>query len=95
MSEYDCIVVFGVQEMMKDLGKKLKTEMKEDALIVSCRNPIPSFKSVHSVDDELDSVWVYDKKSLLTEVKFNENEEKQRKAKKKNQQDDDDDDDQI
>lgn len=90
MSEYDCIVVFGVQEMMKDLGKKLKSEMKEDALIVSCRNPIPSFKSVHLVDDELDSVWVYDKKSLLNEV-ANGNGQKRRPAKPANDDDDDDD----
>lgn len=90
MSEYDCIVVFGVQEMMKDLGKKLKSEMKEDAVIVSCRNPIPSFKSVYLVDDELDSVWIYDKQSLMNEVKdSNENEKRPRQA----QNDDDNDDD--
>lgn len=91
MSDYDCIVVFGVQEMMKDLGKKLKSEMKEDALIVSCRNPIPSFRSVHIVEDELDSVWVYDKKSLLTEVPFNGNASQKQRRPKQNDDDDDDD----
>lgn len=87
MSDYDCIVVFGVQEMMKDLGQKLRDEMKDDALIVSCRNPIPSFKSVYLVDDELDSVWVYDKHSLMVEV------ENGKKQPKQAQHDDDDDDD--
>lgn len=90
MGEYDCIVVFGVQEMMKDLGTKLKVEMKPDALIVSCRNPIPSFKSVYMIDDELDSVWVYDKKSLYVEVKTNGT---VKKPKPKRTDDDDDDDD--
>jgi hypothetical protein len=33
MSEYDLIVVFGVQEMMKDLGKKLKTVFFEIFLL--------------------------------------------------------------
>lgn len=94
MSEYDCIVVFGVQEMMKDLGKKLRTEMKDDALIVSCRNPIPSFKSVHLIDDELDSVWVYDKKALWTEVPRGAGDKPWRPdEKKKSKHDDDDDDD--
>lgn len=89
MGEYDCIVVFGVQEMMKDLGNKLRTEMKEDAIIVSCRNPIPSFKSVYLVDDELDSVWVYDKRSLMNQVTNGD----KRKDTKPSQNDDDDDDD--
>lgn len=93
MSEYDCIVVFGVQEMMKDLGKKLKVEMKEDALIISCRNPIPRFKSVHLIDDELDSVWIYDKKSLFTEVENGNGQKKLQQKPKKTQNDDDDDDD--
>lgn len=88
MNEYDLIVVFGVQEMMKDLGKKLKLEMKEDTLIVSCRNPIPSYKSVFSLDDELDSVWIYNKESLF---KLVESENKANSNKKVDDDDDDDD----
>jgi len=54
MKEYDLIIVFGVQEMMKELATKIKDEMKPNALIVSCRHPIKAFKSVFSYDDELD-----------------------------------------
>ena len=87
MKEYDIIVVFGVQEMMKDLAFKLKTEIKTDTLIVSCRNPIPNFKSVFNIDEEIDSVWIYDKESLM---KHTESEKTKLGSKK---QDDDDDDD--
>ena len=87
MTEYDIIVVFGVQEMMKDLASKLRTEIKPNTLIVSCRNPIPNFTSVFNIDDEIDSVWIYDKDSLM---KRTESEKTKMGAKK---QDDDDDDD--
>lgn len=87
MKEYDVIVVFGVQEMMKDLASKLKSEIKADTLIVSCRNPIPNFKSVFNIDDEIDSVWIYNKESL---ERYTESEKTKLGSKK---QDDDDDDD--
>ena len=54
MKEYDLIIVFGVQEMMKELSSKIKDEMKPNTLIVSCRHPISAYKSVFSYDDELD-----------------------------------------
>ena len=72
MKEYDFIVVFGVQEMMKDLASKLKEEMKPNALIVSCRNPVPNYKSVHYLEDELDSVWIYTKDSLYIRTEASE-----------------------
>ena len=53
MKEYDLIIVFGVQEMMKELAVKIKDEMKPNTLIVSCRFPIASYKSVFNIDDEL------------------------------------------
>lgn len=87
MNEYDIIVVFGVQGMMRDLASKLKLEIKSDALIVSCRFPISSYKSIYNLDDELDGVWIYNKESLnnLIEVK-------EKKGETKPQDDDDDDD---
>jgi SAM-dependent methyltransferase len=87
MSEYDIIVVFGVQEMMTSLASKLKSEIKPNTLIVSCRNPIPNFTSVFNIDDEIDSVWIYDKESLAKHTES----EKTKMGEKK--QDDDDDDD--
>jgi hypothetical protein len=64
MSNYDVIVVFGVQEMMKDLAVKLDKEISADAKIVSCRFPINEYNSIFMVDDGIDSVWVYDKTSF-------------------------------
>ena len=91
MSEYDVIVVFGVQEMMKDLGDKLRSEMKANSLIVSCRNPIPSYKSVYTIEDDMDSVWIYNTQSLFELV---EQDEKlvQRKRTQQEKEDDDDED---
>lgn len=87
MNEYDLIVVFGVQEMMKDLASKLKEEMKPNTLIVSCRYPISFYKSIYNLDDELDGVWIYNKESLNTLI-----EPEKKKANKSNHEDDDDDD---
>lgn len=87
MREYDFIVIFGVQEMMKDLAKKLKEEMKPGCLILSCRNPVPNYKSIHFLDDQLDSVWIYDKSSLSLRVQESE----QLNYKQKVEDDDDDD----
>jgi hypothetical protein len=65
MSNYDIIVVFGVQEMMKDLATKLDKEIhSDDVKIVSCRFPINEYKPVFMLDDGFDSVWVYDKTSF-------------------------------
>lgn len=88
MNEYDLIVVFGVQEMMKDLASKLKTEMKPNTLIVSCRNPIKCYQDVYNLDDDIDSVWIYDKNSLFTKIQPKET----NKNDKKKVDDDDDDD---
>ncbi|RNA29876.1 hypothetical protein BpHYR1_029473 [Brachionus plicatilis] len=86
MTQYDLIVVFGVQGMMKDLASKLKEEMKPDCLIVSCRFPISSYKSVFRLEDELDGVWIYDKESLDNLVE----EEKKSESKPIDEDDDDD-----
>jgi len=90
MSEYDVIVVFGVQEMMADLASKLKKEMRPDCLIVSCRSPITEYKSIFHLDEELDSIWIYDKAALFKRVDDAEQKEALRLNKKKNEDDDDD-----
>ena len=90
MKEYDLIIVFGVQEMMKELAVKIKDEMKPNTLIVSCRFPIASYKSVFNIDDELDSSWIYNKESLMTQVSVGKGDKIKMK---KNQERDDDDDD--
>lgn len=89
MKEYDLIVVFGVQEMMKDLATKLKKEMKPDCLIVSCRSPITEYKSIFHLDEELDSIWIYDKNSLFVSVDADQKEKLNYKQKKNDDDDDD------
>jgi SAM-dependent methyltransferase len=91
MSQYDIIVVFGVQEMMSELAIKLKKEMQNETLIVSCRYPIEAYKSIYNLDDELDSVWIYDKSSLMKPSASDEPKEKLRVNKRKEDDDDDDD----
>ena len=90
MNSYDLIIVFGVQEMMKDLAKKIDAEMKPATLIVSCRYPISYYKSAYNLEDELDSVWIYNKESLTKFVPPAEQTEKLRFKKAKNEDDDDD-----
>lgn len=91
MSKYDVIVVFGVQEMMADLASKLKKEMKPDCLIVSCRSPITEYKSIYHLDEDIDSIWIYDKQALFKPVEdADERERLVINNKAKNQDDDDD-----
>lgn len=65
--------------------------MKDNALIVSCRNPIPKYKSVFFLDDELDSVWVYNKDSLQLKNKQKITENYTKKQEDPKDEDDDDD----
>ncbi len=65
--------------------------MKENALIVSCRNPIPKYKSVFFLDDDLDSVWVYNKDSLQLKNKQSTTENYTKKQADSKDDDDDDD----
>lgn len=72
LSDYDIIVVFGVQEMMKDLAIKMNNELKPTAKIISCRFPIETYKHIYTYEDEIDSVWIYDKNSLKNPIEINE-----------------------
>ena len=68
LSNYDLIVLFGVQEMMNDLVVKLNKEMKNESTIITCRFPINDHKEIYALDDGIDSVWVYDKNSLNEKI---------------------------
>jgi hypothetical protein len=69
LGNYDLIVLFGVQEMMKDLSVKLNKEIKPDTTIITCRFPIHDYKEIYSLEDGVDSVWVYDKNALNEKFK--------------------------
>lgn len=61
-SPYNCIVIFGVEQMMEDLEKKLGQELKPDAKVVACRFPFPNhhLRLVKQIDEGIDSVWLYE-----------------------------------
>ena len=59
LSNYDKIVIFGVAEMMPTLRGKLVIEMTHNSRVVACRFPIPDWEPIDSIEDGIDSVWVY------------------------------------
>lgn len=64
LSDYDKIVIFGIEEMMPALREKLFREMKEESKVIACRFPIPSWKPSDMIEDGIDSVWVYSVNNL-------------------------------
>ena len=70
LSGYDKIVIFGVSEMMPTLKEKLEREMKYGCKVVACRFPMPSWTPVTSLDEGIDSVWVYDSVKMLHKDKM-------------------------
>ena len=59
LTEYDRIVIFGVSEMMSELRDKLQREVNENASVVACRFPMPKWTPLKSVEEGIDSVWLY------------------------------------
>eukprot|EP01135_Chromosphaera_perkinsii_P002100 Nk52_evm34s217 gene=Nk52_evmTU34s217 len=64
LSQFDVLTVFGVEEMMVDLEKKLSKEMKPDAVIFACRFQFPTWQPFFETVDRkgkmgTDSVWAY------------------------------------
>lgn len=60
---YDCVVIFGVEQMMPALQLKLGRELSEEAKIIACRFPFEQkgLKLIDAIEDGVDSVWVYKK----------------------------------
>ncbi|GBP65925.1 Protein FAM173B [Eumeta japonica] len=59
LSPYDNIVIFGVEQMMKDFEHKLCSEVKAGAVIVACRFPLPNMKPIETIGHGVDTVWKY------------------------------------
>ncbi|XP_036323554.1 ATP synthase subunit C lysine N-methyltransferase [Rhagoletis pomonella] len=59
VAPYDYIVIFGVEQMMKDLESKLIAESKENAKIIACRFPLPGLQPQSVAGDGIDTVWFY------------------------------------
>uniref|UniRef100_A0A336MKU7 CSON002975 protein n=1 Tax=Culicoides sonorensis TaxID=179676 RepID=A0A336MKU7_CULSO len=62
-SSYDCVVIFGVEQMMSELESKLGRELNDKSKIIACRFPFEEkhLKLVDRIEDGVDSVWVYKK----------------------------------
>lgn len=59
LGKYNNIVIFGVDQMMEDIEKKLIGELRNDALVIACRFPLPNTCPVTTIGHGVDTVWVY------------------------------------
>ena len=64
LSNYDNIVVFGVDSLMEPLRIKLLKEMKEGSVIVVCRFPFNTSLKPLTYGRGIDTVWKYRKQDL-------------------------------
>ncbi|MCL4122746.1 UNVERIFIED_CONTAM: hypothetical protein GTU68_055213 [Idotea baltica] len=64
LSPFQNVVIFGVDEMMDDLQKKLVTELGENSCVIACRFPLPAWKPVATFGEGINTVWLYHKNSL-------------------------------
>ena len=44
---------------MEGLEEKLSKELKEDAHVIACRFPMPSWSPVKTIEEGIDTVWLY------------------------------------
>lgn len=56
---YDNVVIFGVEQMMKDFEVKISNELQNGAVVVACRFPLPNMIPVETIGHGIDTVWKY------------------------------------
>ncbi|XP_041972050.1 ATP synthase subunit C lysine N-methyltransferase [Aricia agestis] len=59
LAPYNNIVIFGVEQMMNDLERKIVKETENDTVIVACRFPLPNMVPVQTIGHGVDTVWKY------------------------------------
>nr|CAD7392683.1 unnamed protein product [Timema cristinae] len=59
LQPYPNVVIFGVEEMMPELQTKLSRELCDEACVIACRFPLPSWKPDFILGSGVDTVWVY------------------------------------
>lgn len=59
LKPYDNIVIFGVEQMMKEFECKLVEEVNNGAVVVVCRFPLPNLKPAETIGHGIDTVWKY------------------------------------
>lgn len=59
LQPYNNIVIFGVEQMMKDFESKLLEEASESTVVVACRFPLPNLRPIETIGYGVDTVWKY------------------------------------
>lgn len=59
LKPYDNIVIFGVEQMMKEFEYKLVKEVDNGTVVVVCRFPLPNLKPSETIGHGIDTVWKY------------------------------------
>lgn len=54
---------------MPMLEDKLKQELKTDSAVIACRFPLPNWIPTASVDEGLDTVWLYEPHKSMPKAK--------------------------
>ncbi|XP_012683385.1 protein FAM173B-like [Clupea harengus] len=75
-AQYSNVVIFGVPQMMEKLEDKLGRELQSSARVVACRFPFPSWVPDDTAGEGIDTVWVYDAKTVQSLVQINQATEK-------------------
>lgn len=60
LKPYNNIVIFGVEQMMKEFEKKLLEEANTGTVVVACRFPLPNMMPLETIGDGVDTVWKYE-----------------------------------
>lgn len=59
LKPYNNIVIFGVEQMMKEFEDKLLKEAANGTVIVACRFPLPNMIPIETIGYGVDTVWKY------------------------------------
>ena len=59
LTQYQNVVIFGVEEMMPDLESKLTKELDGNSEVIACRFPFPNWVPDKIVGEGIDTVWLY------------------------------------
>nr|CAB3244357.1 protein FAM173B [Phallusia mammillata] len=58
-TKFDNVVIFGVDELMPNLEKKLIAELKPGSKVIACRFPFPNLPVTATHGKGVDTVWTY------------------------------------
>lgn len=59
LSQYQNIVIFGVDTMMVPLERKFEEEITSDCCVLAARFPLPSWQPASVIGEGIDRVWIY------------------------------------